>query len=141
MSLTAKQEAFCQEYLIDLNGTQAAIRAGYSAKTAAEIAVENLGKPQIASRVQELMDARAKRVERTADDVLRDLHEVLQDAMQKSTNPMGVVSMVNHSAALKALELEGKHRKMFTDKVEMTGADGGPLNMSLKVSFVRPNGS
>lgn len=59
--LTAKQIKFCEEYLIDLNGTQAAIRAGYSAKTASVIAAENLVKPNIqaylSKRQQELQEA------------------------------------------------------------------------------------
>ena len=53
MKLTAKQEKFCNEYLIDLNATQAAIRAGYSEKTAAVIGAENLIKPNIANFIQE----------------------------------------------------------------------------------------
>lgn len=52
--LTPKQEQFCQEYLIDLNATQAAIRAGYSEKTAQEIGSENLSKPIIQNRISEL---------------------------------------------------------------------------------------
>ncbi len=60
-SLTDKQRRFCEEYLIDLNGTQAAIRAGYSQKTANEIAAENLAKPSIkaylAERQRELQEA------------------------------------------------------------------------------------
>lgn len=135
MSLTAKQEAFCKEYLVDLNGTQAAIRAGYSEKTARQIADAMLSKVYIKARVQDLMDARSKRVERTADDVLRDLQSVLTDAMQKVPDRDGNIAMINHSAALKALELEGKHRKMFSDKVELTGADGGPIQTSITVKF------
>ena len=73
MSLTAKQQRFCEEYIIDLNGTQAAIRAGYSEKTAAEIGYENLKKPQIAEFLQGLMDARSKRTEITADSVLQEI--------------------------------------------------------------------
>jgi len=53
MKLTAKQEKFCNEYLINLNATQAAIRAGYSEKTAAVIGAENLIKPNIANFIQE----------------------------------------------------------------------------------------
>jgi phage terminase small subunit len=52
--LTAKQEMFCREYLIDLNGTQAAIRAGYSENAANEIAAENLAKPSIKNTSQNL---------------------------------------------------------------------------------------
>ncbi|MFW5438107.1 terminase small subunit [Paenibacillus apiarius] len=71
MALTAKQNAFVQEYLIDLNATQAAIRAGYSAKTARKIGQENLTKPDIQKAIQEAMGERSERTEITADMVLR----------------------------------------------------------------------
>jgi len=54
MALTDKQEMFCREYLIDLNATQAAIRAGYSVKTANRIAAQNLSKLDIQNRIAEL---------------------------------------------------------------------------------------
>ena len=60
--LTAKQAMFCKEYLIDLNATQAAIRAGYSEKTAAVTGCENLIKPNVASEIQALMAKREKKV-------------------------------------------------------------------------------
>lgn len=72
MALTDKQELFAKEYLVDLNATQAAIRAGYSENTARFIGAENLTKPNIQERIQELMDERSKRVEITADMVLRE---------------------------------------------------------------------
>lgn len=72
MSLTPKQARFVREYLIDLNGTQAAIRAGYSAKTSRQIADENLSKPYIAAELQTAMAERAKRTEVTADRVLAE---------------------------------------------------------------------
>ena len=59
MALTAKQEAFCREYLIDLNGTQAAIRAGYSEKSAPSIGEENLNRPEIMERIQANIDKRS----------------------------------------------------------------------------------
>lgn len=71
--LTDKQEMFCKEYLIDLNATQAAIRAGYSKKTASVIANENLIKPYIQNRIAELKEQRAKRIEIDSDGVLREL--------------------------------------------------------------------
>jgi phage terminase small subunit len=71
--LTPKQAAFVAEYLIDLNATQAAIRAGYSAQTARQAAAENLSKPNIADAVQKAMDERAERTGITADQVLRKL--------------------------------------------------------------------
>ncbi len=74
--LTPKQEMFCREYLIDLNGTQAAIRAGYSPKTANEQAAGLLAKPSIQEYVQSLMDRRAKRIEVTADMVLDELRKI-----------------------------------------------------------------
>jgi phage terminase small subunit len=71
--LTNKQKRFVEEYLVDLNATQAAIRAGYSQRTAYAIGQENLKKPEIASAIQAAMDARSKRVEVRQDDVLREL--------------------------------------------------------------------
>ena len=73
MSLTAKQQVFVNEYLIDLNATQAAIRAGYSEKAAAEIGCENLIKPNIRDAIAEAQAERAKRTQIDADWVLREL--------------------------------------------------------------------
>lgn len=71
--LTPKQRRFVEEYLIDLNATQAAIRAGYSARTARQIGEENLSKPDIASAIQTSMHERAKRTKVTADRVVEEL--------------------------------------------------------------------
>lgn len=76
MALTAKQRRFVEEYLVDLNATQAAIRAGYSEKTAGQIGDENLKKPQIAAAVQEAQAARSARTEITQDMVLRELAKI-----------------------------------------------------------------
>lgn len=74
--MTPKQEQFVREYLIDLNATQAAIRAGYSAKTAGQIGDENLKKPDIATAVAEAMKTRAARTEITQDMVLKELAKI-----------------------------------------------------------------
>jgi phage terminase small subunit len=74
--LTAKQQAFVNEYLIDLNATQAAIRAGYSKKTAAEMGAENLRKPQIAQAVAEAKEKRSERTQISADYVLMRLKQI-----------------------------------------------------------------
>lgn len=74
--LTAKQQRFVEEYLIDLNGTQAAIRAGYSKKTANVISSENLAKPNISAEIVRLRAARSKRTEVTADSVVEALAAV-----------------------------------------------------------------
>jgi len=71
--LTKKQRAFVEEYLVDLNATQAAIRAGYSAKSAAEIGYENLRKPQIVEAIAEAQKARSERTQITADMVVKEL--------------------------------------------------------------------
>jgi phage terminase small subunit len=71
--LTAKQERFCQEYLVDLNATQAAIRAGYSEKTAFSMGHENLRKPKIQERISEAMKKREERTHVTQDMVLKEL--------------------------------------------------------------------
>lgn len=68
--LTAKQQTFVNEYIVDLNATQAAIRAGYSEETASSIGSENLGKPEISDAIQVALDLRADRTRITADRVL-----------------------------------------------------------------------
>ena len=67
---------FIKEYLVDLNGTQAAIRAGYTPKGAGQIADENLNKPHIFAQIQKELDARAARVEVKADDVLKEIKKL-----------------------------------------------------------------
>lgn len=75
-NLTPKQQRFVEEYLIDLNATKAAIRAGYSEKTAKEIGSENLAKPNIAKAIQEAQNKRAERTEITQDMVLQELAKI-----------------------------------------------------------------
>lgn len=139
--LTPKQEAFVREYLIDLNGTQAAIRAGYSTATANEQASRLLANVNIATEVQKAMDRRAERTEITADFVLEGIKRVTQRCEQaepvldREGNPTGEYKF-EASAALKGYELLGKHLKLFTDKSEVSGANGGPIDMSIGVKFV-----
>lgn len=118
--LNPKQQRFVDEYLIDLNATQAAIRAGYSEKTAAVIGAENLIKPNIAQAIQKGMNDRKARVEITQDKVLQDIELIKQDAMRKKLNNAGDEEMLNHNAALKACELQGKHLAMWTEKIDAT---------------------
>jgi phage terminase small subunit len=74
--LTAKQKRFCEEYLIDLNATQAAIRAGYSAKTAHAIGQENLRKPIIEAFIRECQQKQSERTQITADMVIQELAKI-----------------------------------------------------------------
>lgn len=76
MALTDKQRRFVDEYLVDLNATQAAIRAGYSEKTAYSIGNENLSKPDIAEAIQAAQAERSKRTDITQDMVLRELAKI-----------------------------------------------------------------
>lgn len=78
MALNDKQEMFCREYLVDLNATQAAIRAGYSEKTANRIAAQLLSKLDIEKRIQELMNRRSERLDIDADYVLKRLVDIDQ---------------------------------------------------------------
>ncbi len=135
--LTDKQQRFVEEYLIDLNATQAAIRAGYSADTAAVIGCENLIKPNIQAAIQEAQNKRSERVQISQDDVLRDLMLVRDMCMGRRSvivtdtvknNQEGTVTAVDNpvyafepTGANKALELLGKHLGMFSQKVELSG--------------------
>jgi phage terminase small subunit len=118
--LTPKQQMFVAEYLIDLNGTQAAIRAGYSAKTAYSIAEEILRKPEIVDAIQAGMDRRAKKINLTGEDILANIARLAQKAED----------MDDTSNALRANELLGKHLKLFTDKIEIDV--GGELAQRIK---------
>lgn len=79
MALTPKQEMFVKEYLIDLNGNQAAIRAGYSEKTARITACDLLTNPNIQEALQKAMEERSKRTEITADKVLKEMAHIAFD--------------------------------------------------------------
>lgn len=88
-NLTEKQKLFCEEYLVDLNATQAAIRAGYKSPNAYQIGAENLRKPQIQEYLQEKQQERSKRTEITADFVLKELAAIA------STRITDVVNVLN----------------------------------------------
>ena len=74
--LTDKMERFCREYIKDLNATQAAIRAGYSKKTAGSTGTENLQKPEIKKKIDKLKEARAKKTDFGANEVLSELKKL-----------------------------------------------------------------
>lgn len=144
--LTAKQQRFCDEYLIDLNATQAAIRAGYSEKNARNIASENLAKPNIREFIDARMAEKEKSLIADQDEVLRYLTSVMRrektesvvvtlnketskyvpdenGTMRKQTVKEEVPQIVRIPARLsdsnKAAELLGKRYGLYTDKVEV----------------------
>jgi phage terminase small subunit len=124
MALTDKQAKFVDEYLIDLNATQAAIRAGYSANRASEIGYQQLRKTTVQEAIAEAMEKRSKRVQRTADDVMRDLAAIRADAMQIVRDKDGNAVMLDKPSAIKTLELEGKHLAMWIEKQQLSGDVG-----------------
>ncbi|WP_097303834.1 terminase small subunit [Pseudomonas chlororaphis] len=130
-ALTAKQQRFVDEYLKDLNATQAAIRAGYSKKTAASIGQENLTKPAIDSAIKSATQERAKRTAITQDYVIAGIVEVIERCRQAAPvlDRSGAQVFVetpdgNHAPAfgfdaknvLKGFEMLGRHLKLFGDK-------------------------
>ena len=128
MRLTAKQARFVEEYMVDLNATQAAIRAGYSARNADKIGSELLGKTRVAAAIQAKRAEVSERTGRTVADVMRDIGRVRDDAMREvCDHETGELSMLSHKDALKALELEGKHLGAFADRVQVSGSGGGPI--------------
>jgi phage terminase small subunit len=124
MMLTAKQQRFVDEYLIDLNATQAAIRAGYSAKTAYSIGDENLKKPEIAAAVQKAMDSRAARTGITADRVLAELAKIGFADIRKAIrwySQTNIASVDDDDA--EALIEEGAVRFAVANQVELISSD------------------
>lgn len=129
VKLTAKQQRFCDEYLIDLNATQAAIRAGYSEKAARQIGTENMSKPAIREYIEKRMAEKEAALIADQDEVLRYLTSVLRG---ESVSEIVVVEGLGEGMSqakrfekgpdekerLKAAELLGKRYSLFTDKVE-----------------------
>lgn len=114
--LTPKQARFVHEYLVDLNATQAAIRAGYKKKNAYQIGSENLRKPQIQAALQEARESREKSSMITAEWVLKEISKIAENQEEAARD------------RLKALELIGKHLGMW-ERREDTETQG------VKVTF------
>lgn len=128
MAISKKHLMFANEYLKDLNATAAYKRAGYTAKgNAAEVnAARLLRHAQVAKIVQAAMDARSKRTKIDADYVLTGIKNTIERCAQevpvldKDGNQTGEYKF-DSGAVLKGYELLGKHLKLFTDKVELSG--------------------
>lgn len=151
MAMTKKQKLFVEEYLIDLNATQAAIRAGYSVQTAKETGYENLTKLHIQTAINKALAERSKRTGINADRIIQELAKiaflnpssvinlqnasVLDDASEEDLACISSVKIKRSSSdtsdsiereiktydKIKALELLGKHMGIFTDKFKVEG--------------------
>ena len=135
--LTPKQEAFCLEYLIDLNATKAAMRAGYSESSAYSIAGENMKKPEIIERIAELKVERSKITKIDAQWVLENAKKVFDRCMQhepvmQAGEPTGEYKF-EHSGANKALEIIGK----IADGITVDGMD--PVAVRVAMEYAKNN--
>ncbi|VTS00552.1 terminase small subunit [Tuwongella immobilis] len=109
--LTPKQERFCQEYIVDLNASAAARRAGYSHRTAGSIGEELLRKPEISARIRELKDEQARRTQITADQVLAELARIAYLDPRKLFHPDGSLRSIQEldedtARAIAAIDIE-----------------------------------
>lgn len=119
--LTPRELHFVSEWLVDKNAKQAAIRAGYSARSAAKTGFDLLQRPRVQAAIRKALQDQQTRTLITADQVLKDIHRVSTTAEGKG----------EYMAALKGLELIGKHYKLFTEKHEHGGIGGGPVQFSI----------
>lgn len=131
-ALTPKQERFCAEYLVDYNATQAAIRAGYSEKTAGSAASRMLKNVEVLARVREMQKDKIEKLCVTSDFVVMKLLETLAQCMaavpvmewsaeEHKKVPSGEFQFDSRGAT-KCLELIGKHLGMFEDKVNVNAS-------------------
>ena len=104
--LTAQQEQFCLEFIKDLTAVRAAIRAGYGEQHAKKNAWTIIRNPAVASRISDLKADQTKRTKIEADDILRRLVRIAEKTEQEG----------DYQAAIRSLELLGKHQAMWTDK-------------------------
>lgn len=131
--MTNKQKRFCDEYLIDLNATQSAIRAGYSPKTARFIGQENLTKPNIKAYIEERIAEKEKELIASQDEVLRYLTSVMRGQSESEivvvegcgdgvSQAVKVKKAPDERERLKAGELLAKRYGILSDKVNIEGA-------------------
>lgn len=147
-SLTGKQEMFCQEYLVDLNATQSAIRAGYSKRTAGVIGLENLTKPLIREKILQLIEERRNKIKLSQERVIEELVSVafldirelfdhngsllnVKDFPENISRALAGIDLIASSDGtvstkkirlldkIRALELLGKHLGMFVEKFDV----------------------
>lgn len=131
-AVTPKQQRFCDEYLIDCNATQAAIRAGYSAKTAYSIGEENLRKPDIREYIDERLEKMQSKKIASAEEVMQYLTSVMRGEEMEEvivvegmgdgySSARSVDKSVGARERIKASELLAKRYGLLTDKIGVQG--------------------
>ena len=140
--MTEKQKRFCDEYLIDYNATQAAIRAGYSPKTAYSIGDENLKKPELKSYLEAEQEKLHNAKTADAQEVMEYLTAVLRGESSASvvvvegvgdgcSEARTITKPPDEKERLKAAELLGKRFGMFTDKID----SNAPITIVIKDDY------
>jgi phage terminase small subunit len=155
--LSLKQERFCHEYMKDGNATAAALRAGYSGRSAPQQGYELLGKTLVAARINELRSTQFKRIDMTADRILLELFRIatvditqafdemgqlkplseipedvrraisglevneIFDGQGDQKTAIGLAKKIKFAEKTKAAELLGKHFKLFSERLEVSG--------------------
>jgi phage terminase small subunit len=161
--LSIKEEKFCAEYVVDENGTRAAIAAGYAPNSAAVAASRLLKKANIQAQIAKLRDKSLAKLEISRERVLAEIAKIafldprkffnsdgsvkqpgeidddtaaslaglevceLFEGAGEQKHAYGLLKKIRIADKRSALELLGKHLKLFTDKVELSGKDGGPI--------------
>jgi phage terminase small subunit len=122
-SLTDKQRRFAEEYLVDLNATQAVIRAGYNTKWPNRIGFQLLENQAVRIAVDGLRAQRTKNSDVTKDFVLIGIQKAIKAAEDSN----------NHNAVLRGYELLARHLGMFVERTEISGPDGDAIKMEQKI--------
>ncbi len=149
--MTPKQEMFVREYLVDLNATQAAVRAGYSAETAYSQGQRLLKNVEIADAVQAAMDSRSEKTEISAEYVLTGIQEVAERCLQRAPVMVGRgedreqliddegrhVWQFDAAGANRSFELLGKHLKLFADRLDINVTDDAAALLAAARQAVR----
>lgn len=127
--LTDKQERFVAEYLVDSIGSAAAVRAGYSERSAQSISRDLMADPKVRAAINAGKRRIAAKLELSAEKTLADIDRIARKAEKAG----------EFGHALKGHELLGKHQRLFSEKVELTGANDGPVEFTeIRRTIVRP---
>jgi len=125
VALTEKQKRFANEYVVSLNATKAAIKAGYSVRTATKIGSENLTKPDISNYIEEQLQKISSKKIADQTEVMEFLTKTMRGEVMETVTSAGEVFKVPTSTKdrIKSAELIGKRHAMWTDKVDMASTN------------------